>query len=438
MTNEAIRVRHFDLSNDVEPPPGEGGALTVYWWGELPLGMQLLSQDEIPESRATLDILTARFAAEQRGARDPALHAPRAAGIEGRPLTPLRVRDAAKIGDLLPWLAATSAAPTTPADDLSLIICTRDRGEHLGHCLRALLAQRSPPGELIVVDNSSDGNAADQVRAIPGVRYLHEPQSGLSHARNAGVRAATRRFVAFTDDDVVPHPGWTSAIVAALDASAAEAVTGLVLPLRLDTPAQSCFQFDMGGFSTRFVPVLFDTRFFALTRNDGAHVWRIGAGANMAFRRSVFDRIGLFDPRLGAGASGCSEDSELWYRILATGGACLYEPRAVVFHDHRADWRGLERQVHAYMRGHVSALVAQRDMFGDRGNVTRIFKQLPRYFARTMVQTIVNSAPDRRRLLRHEVSGWIKGLSYLARPGWRRRRPALPGHPPAAGEETSR
>ena len=173
-----------------------------------------------------------------------------------------------------------------------------------------------------------------------GVGYVHEPRPGLSVARNAGVRASKGALIAFTDDDVEPSPNWTTEIVRAFSSAAVDAVTGLVLPARLDTPAQCYFQFKMGGFGSECVPLIFDRRFLDETKAMGAQVWRIGAGANMAFRRSVFERVGLFDERLGAGASGCSEDSELWYRLLAAGGACLFEPRAVVVHHHREQWRG--------------------------------------------------------------------------------------------------
>ena len=109
----------------------------------------------------------------------------------------------------------------------------------------------------------------------------------------------------------------------------------------------------------------------------------------------------------------------MWYRVIATGGACQYEPRAVVMHDHRSDWPGLERQMRAYMKGHVSALVAQADRFGDRGNMRRIWSQLPRYFLRELLESTHAQEPERRRILAQEVIGWATGLRYLA-PGWRR------------------
>lgn len=424
MNRVGLAVRHVDLSASEEEPQGDGrAALVVFWWGELPLGMRLLSAEEMPLRRGTLAALTASFVAEQRAARDQTLGGPLTASAEGVPRRALTVPIAGAAEHSPAWLAEAALPSLRSASNLSVVICTRDRTEQLALCLQSLLAQRSPPGELIVVDNAVNANAAELCKSMPQVRYLHEPRAGLSYARNAGLMAATRSFIAFTDDDVTPHPHWTAEIVRALEDSEAEAVTGLVLPGRLDTWAQRCFQLMMGGFGDRFVPVLFERNFFAETRADGAHVWRIGAGANMAFRRSVFARVGLFDHRLGAGASGCSEDSELWYRILATGGTCLYEPRAVVFHEHRADWRGLELQVRAYMRGHVSALVAQRDRFDHRGNIVRIFNQLPRYFVRTAMESFLHHTPDRRRLLWQEFAGWASGLTYLFRLRWRRDRP---------------
>jgi GT2 family glycosyltransferase len=142
----------------------------------------------------------------------------------------------------------------------------------------------------------------------------------------------------------------------------------------------------------------------------------------MAFKRAAFERAGLFDERLGAGASGCSEDSELWYRLLALGGSCFYEPRAVVFHHHRAEWQELTSQMHAYMRGHVSALVAQSDAFGHKGNLARIFVQLPRYFAHTLLGSLRRRRARRLLILVQECRGWLAGITYFVRPGWRRRR----------------
>jgi GT2 family glycosyltransferase len=315
-------------------------------------------------------------------------------------------------------------AEEAPCDaaDVCLIICTRDRPHALERCLASLSRQRSAPGELIVVDNSATGSALTICAAYPGVKIVQEPRPGLSRARNCGLRMASRSIIVFTDDDVEPHPCWLSEIVRAFQVHDVEAVTGLVLPATLGTGAQRDFQFMLGAFGGSFLPLLFDHRFFAETLPHGAQVWRIGAGANMAFRRSAFDRAGIFDERLGAGASGCSEDSELWYRLLAVGGRILHEPRAVVFHHHRTTWSELASQVRVYMRGHVSALIAQSDAFGHAGNAKRIAWQLPLHFLRTGLASLARRRWRRLALLLAEIRGWSAGLTYFVRTGWRRRR----------------
>jgi len=122
----------------------------------------------------------------------------------------------------------------------------------------------------------------------------------------------------------------------------------------------------------------------------GVPVWRIGAGANMAFRRKVFSRIGLFDERLGAGASGCSEDSEFWYRMLAAGMSIAYEPRAVVWHSHRADRNAFRSQMKQYMRGHVAALLVQFEKHRHFGNIRRLFTTIPYAYYRRLKRMRLN------------------------------------------------
>src|SRR5690349_17754111 len=104
------------------------------------------------------------------------------------------------------------------APRISVVVCTFNRARSLGRSLNALLALKPPPGgyELIIVDNNSrDGTAEVVARAssqrgasAPPVRYIFEPAQGLSRARNAGVRAARGRILAFTDDDTLVPPDW--------------------------------------------------------------------------------------------------------------------------------------------------------------------------------------------------------------------------------------
>lgn len=425
-------IRHLDLSApDPQLAPSEGPTFVIFWWRDLPLGTKGFLHEELPLCRAQLAALAAEFVGSQLATRSEAFNTPPAAAGDGQRLPILQIDDILSLDEVVERLDRWSTPAANSAQALSVVVCTRDRPEALQRCLAALARQSKPPGEIIVVDNSSDQTARAVCEAFEAVVYVHEPRPGLSIARNAGVRIARQPLIAFTDDDVELHPLWSAELAAAFDRSDAQAVTGVVFPAALSSEAQAAFQFEMGGFPSVCTPQIFDSRFFEETCSYGSQVWRIGAGANMAFRRTVFEQVGLFDERLGAGASGCSEDSELWYRILAHGGACLYEPRAVAFHHHRADWAGLRRQIRAYIKGHVSALVVQADRFGHPGNRRRMLVQLPVHFLRTAFATVRDNQRRRRMLLADEVKGWASGLQYLFRASWRADRvaPTL-GEPP--------
>lgn len=416
MSEQPWVIRHIDLADGPHEVIGPAAPhLLVFWWRDLPLGKRALLAAEMPFRREQIVEEAARLIADQAHARRRL----RRAGYDGVPRTALSLDEALFSEGMLETLDDLAARSAPTAESLSVVICTRDRPKMLAACLDSLAAQSAPPGQVVVVDNSGDGNARAVCDGRAGVTYVHEPRPGLSVARNAGIAAARGEFVAFTDDDVELSANWTRELVRAFQSSDADAVTGLVLPARLDTAAQRAFELDLGGFTSRFFPLVFDQNFLEETKAIGPQVWRIGAGANMAFRRTVFARFGGFDERLGAGASGCSEDSEYWYRVLNGGGVCLYEPRCVVAHHHRADWAGLRSQFRAYMKGHVAALVAQADRYGHRGNIRRIFRQLPAYFARTAATSIQNLAGWRLAILAEEVAGWAAGLPYLVRKGWR-------------------
>lgn len=422
MKDGGWRVVHLDVSAPGQTLQVEKDGRAVYaifWWGRLPLGARAFLPGELPLNTARILSLAAQMIPPQLAARCPELGAPLTIGSSGlaSPRYPLAALEMTGVADLLDRFARPSECG---ADDLGLIICTRDRPEMLARCLQSVRAQRKPAGQVIIVDNSTGRSAETVCAGQADVIYLHEPRKGLSIARNTGVRRCSKPLIAFTDDDTELDPNWTAEIVAPFALAEVDAVTGLVLPASLNTAAKASFQLDMGGLGDRFVPITFDQRFFDAGLRRGVPVWRVGAGASMAFRRSAFERVGLFDERLGAGASGCSEDSEFWYRILASGGTCRYEPKAVVFHDHRDSWQALQRQIRAYAKGHVSALVVQYDRFGHAGNLRRIFTQLPAYYLRVGLSAVKSGAGQRLATLAQEVAGWLAGLIYLVRPGWRK------------------
>lgn len=295
---------------------------------------------------------------------------------------------------------------------LSVLIPTRDRPTDLAKCLASFGGQTRTPDEIIVVDNSRSQSAKAVVEAFPGVGYVHEPQAGLDYARNAAVRAASSDIVAFCDDDVALHPGWAERMAAAFDTPAVEAVTGLVLPIEMRTEAQRLFEFKW-PFGRGFRRIDYGPAFMAQNSMLGCPASDIGAGASMAFRRSVFERLGMFDLRLGAGASGCSDDSEMWYRIIAAGGTCRYEPTIVSYHRHRTDMAGLHKQIHDYVQGYVVSLLIQFQRFGHWGNLRRLLLQMPYLYARRATRIALGIRKPDDVVFKDELRGYFDGLRYF-------------------------
>src|SRR6185437_16952891 len=112
-------------------------------------------------------------------------------------------------------------------------------------------------------------------------------------------------IVAFTDDDVDLHPDWVWRFAESFADYKVQAVTGIVFAKALDTKSQYYFE-KYWSFNRGYRPVCYDKAYFDSNASKGVPVWEIGAGASMAFRRSIFETLGGFDVRLDMGAAGCN------------------------------------------------------------------------------------------------------------------------------------
>ena len=445
MSDTAVsRIVHVDLAAPLSPIPSAPEIVSLqllFWLAGFPLGRCEVPADALPLSTAILAALASQAVAPAVGARlfahgfgAPMPLEAEATTCEGeaatliaceRPLQALRrhvtarglgvgARDHASLH--LPDGTRSSPNDQCGAATVSVVVCTRDRPESLARCLDSLRRGRVRPREIVVVDNASRTDATQRlVATMPDIRYVRERRPGLAIARNTGVRATTGNIVAFTDDDVAVDPEWIPNLVPPFADARVMGVTGTVLPGELATPAQRMFEERLWSFNREFRPRTFDAQYFVRMRARGVPVWHVGAGANMAFRRQAFARVGLFDERLGAGAAGCSEDSELWYRLLAEGWSCVYEPAAVVFHYHRAELSGLRQQWHDYMRGHVTALLVQFARYRHWGNIRRIALQLPLHYALWLRDMVQRRSRNEGGLWWAAVSGALAGITYYAR-----------------------
>lgn len=226
----------------------------------------------------------------------------------------------------------------------TVAVCTRDRPEDLERCLEALMRLPDDGQEFIVVDNYPSTNLTQQlVEKYPRVRYVREHRPGLNIARNRALREATRDIVVFTDDDAAPDPGWLRALLRNFNDPLVLCVTGLTMPLELETEAQEWFQ-RLGGFGRGFKRMCLDNH-----NCDPLMGWVAGAGVNMALRRSAVEVIGPFNEALDVGTpTRGGGDTELFIRVLLAGYRIVYEPEALNWHRHRRTWPELRKQLFGY------------------------------------------------------------------------------------------
>ena len=241
---------------------------------------------------------------------------------------------------------------------LSIILPTYNRAPSLKGAIEALLRQTADPAsyEVIVVDNNSNDGTSELVGTLPDsrVRLVHEVRQGLSFARNAGLDAARAPLVAFTDDDVEVAPDWVDTIISVLEERPdVEGMGGRVLPV---------WERGRPAWLTRehWAPLALqdhgdERRVFSSDQPIGL------IGANVAFRREVFDRVGRFSPvvqRVKNGI-GSTEDHELLTRLYSAGGRMLYHPLLMVLAHVQPDrcnrayhrrWHEGHGRFHALMR----------------------------------------------------------------------------------------
>lgn len=203
---------------------------------------------------------------------------------------------------------------------LSLVIATHGRPASLERLVKSLAAQIRPgERELFIADN---GTAAPSALAagIAPVIHLHDPRPGKCRIQNRAIRAARGAIVACLDDDVIVTPRYLDEVERFFEQHPEfAAMKGRVLA------AEDPLQRVGPGAVYLDLPIV----------DHGEDVIEVRGvlGANMAFRRDPLTEVGLFDERLGPGAAGHEEETEISARLRRAGFRIGYAPGALVYHE---------------------------------------------------------------------------------------------------------
>ncbi|NIO36235.1 glycosyltransferase [Candidatus Bathyarchaeota archaeon] len=247
----------------------------------------------------------------------------------------------------------------------SIVICTRNRSKYLEKCLPSLAGLDYPNYEIVVVDGSTshDQRLRNQKIAYDiDARYIFERRKGKSLAQNIGIAAAKGDIIVTTDDDCIPERSWLRLLTQNFTDPSVMCAAGRTKSLfsnELSQLFEELAAFDRGAqrrvFNKKSISLWSQSprmlsRIFSKQLNEITPApWGVGYGNNIAYRRTVFYEVGFFDERLGPGTSSAgSEDTDFVYRILKAGYKAVYDPRALIFHQHRDSLPALEQTCHSY------------------------------------------------------------------------------------------
>ena len=181
--------------------------------------------------------------------------------------------------------------------DISVVIPTWNRAEHVIRAIGSVLGQSVQPGEVVVVDDGSEDGTAERVlNTFPEVRLLRQSNLGVSAARNRGICESSGEWIAFLDSD---------------DEWLPDKLAMQMELLRLQPDLRACH--------TEEIWIRNGRRVNPMQKHAKPSGWIFThclprccvSPSSVLLHRSVFDSVGNFDESLPA-----CEDYDLWLRVF--------------------------------------------------------------------------------------------------------------------------
>jgi glycosyltransferase involved in cell wall biosynthesis len=219
--------------------------------------------------------------------------------------------------------------------EVSVIIATYNRSDLLSKALKSILNQEINESfnfEIVIIDNNSTDETRPIVERVAHtakvpVKYFFESKQGKGFALNRGIKEAQGEILVFTDDDIVADPKWLSNLVFCFEQYNCDSVGGRVLP---DYPENTPSWIIDNAQNLSGPIVRYD--YGKDIKPYRRKLMYEFLGANFAFKKSVFDDLGLFLTDIGPGHTLMGEDTDMISRLLQANKILYYCGTALVWH----------------------------------------------------------------------------------------------------------
>ena len=218
---------------------------------------------------------------------------------------------------------------------ISVILCTYNRDSYIYNVLHSIAVGTLPPTEyeIVLINNNSTDHTEEECRRFvaehPDIkfRYYVEPQQGLSYARNCGIRNAEGDLLVYVDDDALVNPEYLQTYADFFEHNhEAAAAGGPILP-----QYDGC---EEPSWMSHYTRQLLTGKLYLGESEREFPGDAFPGGGNAAYRKSVFDEVGLFNVELGRKGNSLigAEEKDLFDKMTSRGMKFFYLPTAILYH----------------------------------------------------------------------------------------------------------
>jgi len=247
--------------------------------------------------------------------------------------------------------AYQAPCPPLPEDPpkISVVVCAYNAEPTMRDCLESLTKLAYPNYETIIVDDGSTDRTGAIADEYPQFKVIHQPNRGLSAARNVGMAAATGEIIAYTDSDAMPDPHWLTYLALKFTSTDFVGIGGPNLPPPEEDWLANCVAAAPGS-----------PTHILLDDETAEHI----PGCNMAFRKDALAEVGGFDPTYTA----AGDDVDICWRLQARGHTLGFSPAAIVWHHRRKTVRSYLKQQMGYGKAEAMLFRKHPGRFNSLGN----------------------------------------------------------------------